>query len=669
MALNAPHMNQDFFQLSYLGPSGKKRVFPIKKGRVIIGSSETCDVTLPFFDISPIHALLEIRSQEFFLYDLNSKGGTNVNGQKIVQHKLKLGETLHFSGHEFRFERYAIKEMIDLPPVLPYREESERPTLPVKKSTKTGETAKESDTKLAPQTALPKKAFKKNESPFSQVYALQMNPELKQTEYIFEDKEELYPIFNYPIDGQAVEVIILFKGRVYSVDYVHEKLGKVYLAGLKRKEFEVELAYLPKKDRVLMLDCGGSAPTLFILDGFKAEIYDQGRTEESSGSLLIDSKKFVRMHKGDIEIFIRMSPPPPTLKPGPIISRDQDYRKFLFIFLAFLGAFYTASLFITIEKKEEDKEKIIERAATILYEKELVVTDKRAEKVIKTEKKVETKSEVQKDLNEVKEKPVEKKEVTAKKDADNKPTPKPEVAKKAEANKAPQDRVKDKVAPNPSNKPKTAKTEAVKPAKDSGSTNKGQVDAYKSPDFSATLSKVLAKGGGGGINVSGAGSGSVSDSSEGLSGSDSASLKRAKVTQEVGNISGSTKGKVDARQGVEGVVDKKGVYFLGNPSKTVVLGSMDPNIIRQILLEHLPQFRYCYQRELDRADKFDSTIVLNFMIGASGHVTQASASNSSAPEQVQGCVVNVLKGIVFPPPKGGGNIEVRQPMNFQSHDA
>ena len=73
-------------------------------------------------------------------------------------------------------------------------------------------------------------------------------------------------------------------------------------------------------------------------------------------------------------------------------------------------------------------------------------------------------------------------------------------------------------------------------------------------------------------------------------------------------------------------------------------------------------------KELDRSkNEFNGRVELNFIIGASGHVTRAGVLNSNIPNSVRSCVVNVLKGIPFPEPRGGGVVEVTQPMNFYSN--
>ncbi len=143
-------------------------------------------------------------------------------------------------------------------------------------------------------------------------------------------------------------------------------------------------------------------------------------------------------------------------------------------------------------------------------------------------------------------------------------------------------------------------------------------------------------------------------------------IKTAEIATNQGSLVGAATGVLGSSKGAEGLSSKKAIYTAGIPSETVVLGSMDPDVIRRILLDHLPQFRYCYQKELERTGADTSgTVKLDFTIGASGHVAQAGIEGSSAlPTDVKKCVVQVLKGINFPEPMGGGTVGVKQPMNF-----
>lgn len=144
------------------------------------------------------------------------------------------------------------------------------------------------------------------------------------------------------------------------------------------------------------------------------------------------------------------------------------------------------------------------------------------------------------------------------------------------------------------------------------------------------------------------------------------SIQTAGIQTNQGSLVGATTGVLGTSKGAEGLSGKKAIYTAGIPSETVVLGSMDPDVIRRILLDHLPQFRYCYQKELEKTGaEVGGAVKLDFTIGASGHVTGAGAESASGlPSEVKKCVVGVLKGINFPEPMGGGTVDVKQQMNF-----
>ena len=102
-------------------------------------------------------------------------------------------------------------------------------------------------------------------------------------------------------------------------------------------------------------------------------------------------------------------------------------------------------------------------------------------------------------------------------------------------------------------------------------------------------------------------------------------------------------------------------------SEEKVLGSMDPDIIRRIMLDHLPNFRYCYQKELDKGFEGKGFILLDFTIGDEGTVVRADVSSQAYyPDVIKDCILGNLRSIRFPSPMGGGTVEVKQPINFYS---
>ena len=119
--------------------------------------------------------------------------------------------------------------------------------------------------------------------------------------------------------------------------------------------------------------------------------------------------------------------------------------------------------------------------------------------------------------------------------------------------------------------------------------------------------------------------------------------------------------------GSRGLASKIGFDSSYLEPKTVVLGSMDPELLRKILREYIPQFRHCYQKELiGNSEKIKGVINLNFTISSEGRVSSHDirAKDARFSKKGLGCMGQVLTLIDFPKPKGGGVVDVKQPLNF-----
>jgi hypothetical protein len=134
----------------------------------------------------------------------------------------------------------------------------------------------------------------------------------------------------------------------------------------------------------------------------------------------------------------------------------------------------------------------------------------------------------------------------------------------------------------------------------------------------------------------------------------------------VGKLGSDASGAAATSAGAKGLVSKKGFDHSYLEPKTVVLGSMDPELLRKILQEYLPQFRHCYQQELVTASDIKGVIDLDFQISQTGKVSKTSIKAKDARFSKKGvdCMAQVLGIIEFPKPKGGGVVDVRQPLNF-----
>ena len=644
--------SEKLFELKSQNDKSKGGV--INKKRLLIGRSLVCDIIVNSPQVSAIHAVLEHVNNAFKVYDLNSTNGTFVNDKKVIIGELREGDTLKIGDQNLQFKKFER----DLPPppltmleTLPPKMDTKSPAIPIP----------------------PQKPSLPQSQPFPEAmpiveYPLARDPKAEFSEYIFEDVETLYPIFQYESARQAVEIIILFKDRIFSVDYLPLKDGTYKLVGANPKSSEVEFAYLGKKDKFDFVSISNGSISVQKLDGYEFfSLTDRNKTD--SAILDLGPNDIYRFQNGDLYIYVRNTEAPPHVDHAPIMRRDKDFKKYLILMLFLLFSIFGPLQFITIDK-EVEKEKAPERLASILWKKKLTMSTKPA--ITKTEDKpkdIAQKSPMQKEMDE--NKPVvkdqKKDNVKPDKTKGTETSKNTAPAKLAQPNKGEKNIKKDIV------KPKSASNSAASSSSSKADKNKGpvvqgkgKVDVYKSADFAKSMNSLLAKGGGGKVssvatlNEGAEGSASLSSAEEG------ATLTTAKVSNNVGSLSGAASGKLDSTKGTQGLVDKKSIYTAGLPFKTVILGGMDPDIIRRILEDHIPQFRYCYQKELDRLNQsFSGVVRLNFIIGSSGHVTKAGVDTvSNLPPEVKGCVVNVLRGIKFPEPQGGGVVEVNQPFNF-----
>jgi pSer/pThr/pTyr-binding forkhead associated (FHA) protein len=191
----------------------------------------------------------------------------------------------------------------------------------------------------------------------------------------------------------------------------------------------------------------------------------------------------------------------------------------------------------------------------------------------------------------------------------------------------------------------------------------------KSYSFKSSVALNQVVGDAPNINTNGSSKSALKDTSFNTGNSDTGSMV-AGADIGVGKFNGSDKsGSGSGSYGSRGLASKSGFDTAYLEPKTVVLGSMDPELLRKILREYIPQFRHCYQAELiGKSDKIKGVIDLNFTINAEGKVGKYNIKVKDAQFSKKGvnCMGNVLSIIDFPKPKGGGVVDVRQPLNFFS---
>jgi len=100
-----------------LVPAGGGETIPLIRAVMTIGRRESCDISLPFPNVSGIHAELHFRDGYWYIRDLNSTNGIKVNGtrvqEKMVHPKdeITIGKRGYVIHYELPAGRRALEEI------------------------------------------------------------------------------------------------------------------------------------------------------------------------------------------------------------------------------------------------------------------------------------------------------------------------------------------------------------------------------------------------------------------------------------------------------------------------------------------------------------------------------------------------------------------------------
>ncbi|MEZ4464564.1 MAG: AgmX/PglI C-terminal domain-containing protein [bacterium] len=139
----------------------------------------------------------------------------------------------------------------------------------------------------------------------------------------------------------------------------------------------------------------------------------------------------------------------------------------------------------------------------------------------------------------------------------------------------------------------------------------------------------------------------------------------------VGNV--GTRGRGGAGGGGRGY--GRGAARLGDreakvpkviPGQPIITGSLDKETIRRVIRQHRAEYRYCYEKELNRKRELNGKITVKFTIAGNGSVIAASIDDTTMNDSsVETCLVGKIRRWVFPAPKGGGIVVVKYPFIFK----
>jgi len=604
--------------------------YELNKRKLLVGRAPHADIVIDDPAISFYHAFIFIDEHGGKIVDLESDNGLFLNGKKVeksyfcdgdtlrvgpielhIEEEIKesVGETIFEDQDAGVVEKINTEKILDLPSELP-----PLPGLVVIDGEYCDIVFDESTQKI-----------------FDEIPALENPGELSS--YIDPEDEksedELVPIAR-EIDQMAIEVTVLLNGNIISLDYLPIKKKTFYVSALGHYKNTLCIPNLDSEDRIPFIDISGNDITIHKIDDFTTRNRYTGENDvfNQSGVQTINLKKMdvLSFDNRGVQVIIRLADAPPLLRMAPFFGRDRAFQIQTAKIVGAIMGLMLLLLFIDTSV-EMPKKKI-----AVIYRK-----------AVKAKKPSDNKS----------------KSIADKKDTDT----------GIKKNKQPTNDTKmAKKSPDTKKKPTKAKS---KPKKAMAATSAPKVKkapkmkAYKfesknklSSLFSSTKNLKPNQ-----INKKSAATGK-----QGFKSTTSASDANvaAKTSANVGTLGKDFSGNYDTSSGAQGLSSKSGIDTTYSDPKTVVLGSMDPELLRKILKEYLPQFRHCYQKELESNEAAKGVIDLHFRINPNGSVNNINIRGKKAKFSASGtkCMGGVLKLIDFPKPKGGGVVDVKQPLNF-----
>ncbi|WNG35826.1 adventurous gliding motility protein GltG [Archangium violaceum] len=119
--------------------------------------------------------------------------------------------------------------------------------------------------------------------------------------------------------------------------------------------------------------------------------------------------------------------------------------------------------------------------------------------------------------------------------------------------------------------------------------------------------------------------------------------------------------------GVGGLGGKQSVDVGIAAEDATVTGSLDKELIRQVIQRNKGQIRFCYESLLNRYPKLGGKVSIRFTIASEGNVVTSSVAQSTAGNaELEQCVAGRVRTWSFPKPKGGGSVVVTYPFIFKA---
>lgn len=82
-------------------PIGGGDAIPLVREKLVVGRRDSCDIRMPFPNISSVHCELSFKDGYWYVQDKNSTNGTKVNGMRILRKVLIPNDELSIGKRKF----------------------------------------------------------------------------------------------------------------------------------------------------------------------------------------------------------------------------------------------------------------------------------------------------------------------------------------------------------------------------------------------------------------------------------------------------------------------------------------------------------------------------------------------------------------------------------------
>jgi len=112
-------------------------------------------------------------------------------------------------------------------------------------------------------------------------------------------------------------------------------------------------------------------------------------------------------------------------------------------------------------------------------------------------------------------------------------------------------------------------------------------------------------------------------------------------------------------------LSQQGIKTLVMHKQAVIMGALSRKTIYELVDKFNDDYKKCYETGLKKDSTFRGNITVNFVVSGEGKVLNPKVQKTTMNnENVETCVVDIIKKIKFPAPKGGGIVIVNYPFVF-----